>query len=66
MNAMKTFLMILLGIDMIAVVGVMLVGTIGIVDIKRSPQTSNRLMRWRVMLQGIAVGLVVLLMLSGS
>jgi hypothetical protein len=63
---MKIFLMILLGIDMVAVLGVMLTGAIGIVDKDRSPQTSNKLMRWRVILQGVGIGLVVLLMLSGS
>lgn len=65
MGRMKTFLMVLLGIDMVAVVGVMLAGAIGIVDAKRSGQTSNRLMRWRVTLQAVAVGLVVLLMMMG-
>jgi hypothetical protein len=62
---MKTLLMILLGIDMIAVVVVMLFGTIGLADANRSGQTSNKLMRWRVILQGVGIGLVVLLMLTG-
>jgi hypothetical protein len=62
---MKTFLMILLGIDMVAVVAVMLVGAVGMANLSRDPHVSNRLMRWRVGLQGVAVGLVVLLMLTG-
>jgi hypothetical protein len=62
---MKIFLMILLGVDMIAVVAVMLVGAVGMANLSRDPRTSNKLMRARVGLQGVAVGLVVLLMLMG-
>ena len=61
---MKIFLMILLGIDMVAVVVVMLVGAIGLANVNRDPRTSNKLMRARVALQGVAIGLVVLLMLT--
>ena len=62
---MRIFLTVLLAVDMAAVVGVMLVGAIGMVNANRDPRTSNRLMRWRVMLQAVAIGLVVLLMLTG-
>jgi hypothetical protein len=61
---MKLFLMVLLGIDMIAVVAVMLVGAVGMANLSRDPRTSNKLMRARVALQGIAIALVVLLMLT--
>ncbi len=57
--------MILLGIDMVAVVVVMLVGAIGLANSSRDPRTSNKLMRARVGLQGLAIGLVVLLLLTG-
>ena len=57
--------MILLGLDLVAVVAVMLVGAVGMANLSRNPRTSNRLMRWRVLLQGTAIGLVVLLMLTG-
>ena len=63
---MRIFLIILLMADMAAVVVVMLVGAIGMVNVKRDPRTSNRLMRWRVMLQAVAIGLVGLLMLTGK
>ena len=62
---MKIFLMVLLAIDMLAVIVVMLVGAIGLVDANRSGQTSNKLMRLRVGLQAVAVGLVVLLFMTG-
>jgi hypothetical protein len=65
-DSMRTILMILLGIDLVAVVAVMLVGAVGMANLSRSPQTSNMLMRWRVALQGVAVLLVVLLMLTGG
>ncbi len=65
MNAMKLFLMILLGIDMLAVVAVMLVGAVGMANVSRDPRTSNKLMRWRVILQGVAIALVVILMAMG-
>ncbi len=64
MGGMKLFLMILLGADMIAVVAVMLVGAVGMANLSRNPRTSNKLMRARVVLQGVAIGLVVLLMLT--
>ncbi len=59
---MKLFLMILLGIVMIAVVVVMLVGAVGMANLSRDPKTSNKLMRARVVLQAIAIGIVILLM----
>jgi hypothetical protein len=65
MGLMKLFLMIVLGIDMLAVLGVMLVGAVGMANLSRNPQTSNKLMRWRVGLQAGAIGLVVILMAMG-
>ena len=62
-TVMKLFLLVLLGIDMLAVVAVMLAGALGMANPGRDPRTSNKLMRWRVILQGIAIGLVVILML---
>ena len=64
-RTMKTFLMIALFADLAAVVIVMLIGAVGMANLSRDPRTSNRLMRWRVLLQGVGVGLVVLLMLTG-
>jgi uncharacterized BrkB/YihY/UPF0761 family membrane protein len=61
-GCMKLFLMILLGIVMVAVVVVMLVGAVGMANLSRDPRTSNKLMRARVVLQAIAIGIVVLLM----
>ncbi|HUW80098.1 MAG TPA: HIG1 domain-containing protein [Acidocella sp.] len=62
---MKIFLMVLLGIDMVAVVVVMLIGAVGMANLSRNPETSQKLMRWRVILQGVAIGLVAILMLMG-
>lgn len=65
MTVMRTILFILLAIDMVAVVVVMLIGAIGMANVNRSPRTSNRLMRLRVILQGVAIALAVTLMLTG-
>jgi len=59
------FLLGLLALDMLAVVAVMLAGALGMVNPERDPRRSNLLMRWRVILQGVAVALVVALMLMG-
>jgi hypothetical protein len=62
---MKIILMVLLAIDMLAVVGVMLAGVFGMTNKEHDPHKSNRLMRWRVILQAVAVALVGALMLTG-
>jgi len=59
------FLLGLLALDMLAVVAVMLAGALGMANPERDPRRSNLLMRWRVILQGVAVALVVALMLAG-
>lgn len=60
---MKTVLVVLLAIAMLATLGVLFAGMIGFARNDGDGQRSNRLMRWRVMLQGIALGLFLLLML---
>jgi hypothetical protein len=62
---MKMFLLALLAVDMLAVIAVMLTGALGMANPERDPRRSNRLMRWRVILQGVAVALVLALMLAG-
>lgn len=64
-GCMKTILMVLLALDMLAVVGVLLAGMFGMTAKAPDPRKSNRLMRWRVTLQAVAVGLVVALLLVG-
>lgn len=61
---MRSFLTVVLIVDMLAVAAVMLTGALGMANPNRSPQLSNRLMRWRVILQAVAIGLVMLLMLT--
>jgi len=60
---MKTFLMILVGISMLATLGVLLAGMFGLVGGGGNPRRSNRLMQWRVALQAVTLALFVLLML---
>jgi hypothetical protein len=60
---MQQFLMVLLVIVMLAVLGVLVAGMVGVAQ-GGDPARSNRLMRWRVMLQGLAIAIFALLMIS--
>jgi hypothetical protein len=55
------FLNILVGVVLLAVLGVLAAGMIGFAR-NGDPRRSNKLMQWRVMLQGAALILIVLLM----
>ncbi|MBX5471680.1 MAG: twin transmembrane helix small protein, partial [Acetobacteraceae bacterium] len=50
---MRQGLSVLLALVMIAVLGVLLAGVVGLAR-GEDPRRSNRLMRWRVILQGVA------------
>ena len=60
--AMRIFVAILAGLAMLGVLGVLAAGLIGVARGGGDPQRSNRLMRWRVMLQGAAILFIVLLL----
>jgi hypothetical protein len=59
---MKTFLAILVAILMLATLGVLFAGLFGLVRGGGNSQRSNKLMQWRVILQGAALLLFALLM----
>ena len=59
---MTTFLSILVVIAMLATLGVLIAGMVGLVRGTNDPRKSNRLMRYRVMLQAAALALFALLM----
>ena len=59
---MTTFLSILVAIAMLATLGVLIAGMVGMVRGTNDPRKSNRLMRYRVMLQAAALVLFALLM----
>jgi hypothetical protein len=59
---MKTFLMIMVALLMLATVGVLIAGMVGLVRGGGDPRKSNQLMRWRVILQAAALLLFALLM----
>jgi hypothetical protein len=61
-DRVKTFLAILVGLLMLATLGVLFAGLLGLARGGGNPQRSNRLMRWRVILQGAALLLFMLLM----
>jgi hypothetical protein len=58
---MHTFLMILMGVLLVATLGVLLAGVIGM-GRETDPRRSNKLMQWRVILQGSAILLFVIVM----
>jgi hypothetical protein len=63
LGGMTTFLMVLVGISMLATLGVMFAGMIGLARNEQAGGArSNALMRWRVALQFVTVLLFVLLL----
>jgi hypothetical protein len=59
--AMHGFLTVLIGLLLLATLGVLVAGMVGMVR-GGDPHRSNRLMRWRVILQGAALLLLALMM----
>ena len=60
---MATFLIVLLMVSMLATLGVMFAGMIGLVRNEAAGGArSNALMRWRVILQGVTILLFLLVM----
>ena len=62
MRPVKTFLVVLLALLMLATLGVLFAGLIGLVRGGGDPRRSNALMRWRVILQGAALLMFALLL----
>ena len=62
LRMMKTILLILVVAAMLGTLGVLLAGMLGMVRGGGSPTRSNALMRWRVVLQGVALLLFALLL----
>lgn len=61
---MQTLLMVLVGVSMLATLGVMFAGMLGLVRNEQAGGTrSNALMRWRVILQFVTIALFLLLLL---
>jgi hypothetical protein len=60
---MRTLLTILLVLTMVSVLGVLFAGMIGMVRGGGDPARSNRLMRWRVILQFAALVVFALLLM---
>ncbi len=60
---MSNLIFVLLLITMAGVLGILGAGMLGVVK-SNDPRRSNNLMRWRVMLQGLAVVLFILLLVT--
>ena len=61
-GCMKTLLVILVGVMMLATLGVLIAGLVGVARGGGDPRRSNALMRWRVILQAGTLVLFVLLL----
>lgn len=59
---MIIFLTVLVGISMAATLGVLFAGMLGLVRGGSDPMRSNKLMRWRIILQAVTIVLFMLLM----
>ncbi|MBV8914784.1 MAG: twin transmembrane helix small protein [Acetobacteraceae bacterium] len=59
---MTTILAVLVALAMLGTLGVLLAGMFGLVRGGGDPRRSNTLMRWRVVLQGVAILLFVILL----
>lgn len=59
---MVIFLGILTGIGMLATLGTLFAGMLGLVQNDDAGEKSNRLMRWRVIIQGVTLVLFALLL----
>lgn len=59
---MRSFLIVLIALLMLGTLGVLVAGMVGLVRGGGDPARSNRLMRWRVILQGAALLLLAILM----
>lgn len=59
---MHTFLNILVGLALLSVLGTFAAGMVGLARGNPDPRRSNKLMQYRVMLQGAALILIVILM----
>jgi NADH:ubiquinone oxidoreductase subunit 6 (subunit J) len=59
---MKTFLTVLLVLALIATLGVLLTGVVGMIR-GGDPRRSNKMMRMRVVMQGVALAILAALML---
>jgi hypothetical protein len=59
---MITFMTILVALAMLATLGILFAGMLGLTKGVHDPARSNRLMRWRIISQGIALLLFIILL----
>lgn len=59
---MHAFFTVVIGLLMLGTLGVLIAGMVGMVRGGGDPTRSNRLMRWRVILQGAALLLFAVMM----
>ncbi|HEU0071790.1 MAG TPA: twin transmembrane helix small protein [Alphaproteobacteria bacterium] len=62
-EGMNTAFTVMIGVAALATLAVVFIGVINMSRKGHDPRTSNKLMRWRIILQAVAIGLIVLFLL---
>jgi phosphatidylglycerophosphate synthase len=62
-EGMSTAFVVMIGIAAFATLAVVVIGIVNMSRKGHDPRTSNKLMRWRIILQAVAIGLIVLFLL---
>lgn len=65
MQALRIILMMLVGAGMLATLGILVAGMTGMARRNHSPERSNALMRWRIIMQAATILAFGLLLLVG-
>ena len=65
-EGMNTAFVVMIGIAAFATLAVMLIGVVNMSRKGHDPRTSNKLMRWRVILQAVAIALIMLFIFLGN
>ncbi|HEY4136750.1 MAG TPA: twin transmembrane helix small protein [Alphaproteobacteria bacterium] len=64
-SGMNTAFVLMIGTAAFATLGVVIIGVINMMRKGHDPRTSNKLMRWRIILQAIAVLLIMTFLVIG-
>lgn len=62
-EGMSTAFVVMIGFAAFATLAVVVIGVVNMSRKGHDPRTSNKLMRWRIILQAVAIGLIVLFMI---
>jgi hypothetical protein len=58
-DGMNTTFVVMIGIAAFATLAVVVIGVVNMARKSHNPRTSNKLMRWRILLQALAILLII-------